>query len=229
MINTDRSHLSIPLFTHLLSYPDKQLSGRFEETQQQLQKNLLTQLQNTVGADALSAASDTTSSASKLLSSGLDMMSQQYNDSDLSKSLSESFAALNPFKPTAKPEKSLPVPVSRSYPAQGAGEKKKGTESSMEALPSQLISMALQATGLSEDDLLQLMKVGEAMSGMTSMATDITKGLTSEFIEREMELLTAIMDGKAVEHHLEPSYYKALSAVVDIHRDGETDRETRLS
>ena len=183
-----------------------------------------------MGADALSVASDTTSSASKLLSSGLDMMSQQYNDSDLSKSLSESFAAFNPFRSTApKTENSPQVPASRSDASRGSVDTKKSTESSIEALPSQLISMALQATGLSEDDLLQLMKVGEAVSGITSMATDITKGLTSEFIEREMELLTAIMDGKAVEHHLEPSYYKALSAVVDIHRDGESDKQTRLS
>ena len=50
---------------------------------------------------------------------------------------------------------------------------------------------------------------------MSAAASDITKGFTAEFIEREMELLRAIIDGKAIEHHLEPSYYKSLSYVTE--------------
>ena len=33
-----------------------------------------------------------------------------------------------------------------------------------------------------------------------------------------MELLNAIIDGKAIEHHLEPSYYKALKNVIESNR-----------
>ena len=61
------------------------------------------------------------------------------------------------------------------------------------------------------------MSVGEAIGDMGTMASDITKGFSSDFIEREIELLSAIMDGKAIEHHLEPSYYKALCYAADNH------------
>ena len=70
------------------------------------------------------------------------------------------------------------------------------------------------------------------MNDFSSLASDITKGLTSEFIEREMELLNAIIDGKAIEHHLEPSYYKALKNVIEsymraMEREREEDEEMR--
>ena len=74
-----------------------------------------------------------------------------------------------------------------------------------------------KSIGLSPQDLAQLMSVGETIGSLGTMAADVTKGLSSEFIEREMELLSAIMDGKAIEHHLEPSYYKALCNAVENH------------
>ena len=77
--------------------------------------------------------------------------------------------------------------------------------------------------GLSSQDLSQLMSVGEAIGDMGTMAADITKGFSTDFIEREIELLSAIMDGKAIEHHLEPSYYKALCYAADNHNKDDDD------
>ena len=218
-----------------LSSHSPQLSGQFEETQQQLQQQLLDQIQMTVGADVLNAAADTTSTATKLFAEGFEMMSQQYSASDITKSLSNSFAAFNPFGSAQTPP-TAPGPVGASKeggqsPSTGAGagagtgtgiisddKDKRKTSLTLEELPAQFISTALQATGLNAQGLAQLMSVGETVSGLSLMASDMTKGLTADFIEREMALLAAIMDGKAIEHHLEPSYYKALSKAADIQR-----------
>lgn len=229
------SYLSTALF---YSY-SAQLSGQLEETQQQLQQQLLDQIQMTVGADMLNAAADTTSSASKLIAEGFEMMSQQYSASDITKSLSNSFAAFNPFGSATGPATTIADRSKEGGQSQGmsavtaAGtgtgtgsdvgdEMKMKAPLTFEELPAQFISTALQATGLSAQGLAQLMSVGETVSGLGLMASDMTKGLTSDFIEREMALLAAIMDGKAIEHHLEPSYYKALSKAADLRRAGVT-------
>jgi hypothetical protein len=181
----------------------------------------------TVGADVLNAAADTTSSATKLISEGFEMMSQQYSASDITKSLSNSFAAFNPFGSAS----TLPVGpgssavVTATEAGSDEGDKRK-PPLTFEELPAQFISTALQATGLSAQGLAQLMSVGETVSGLSLMASDMTKGLTADFIEREMALLAAIMDGKAIEHHLEPSYYKALCKAADIQRAGVTGTGT---
>lgn len=229
------SYLSTALF---YSY-SAQLSGQLEETQQQLQQQLLDQIQMTVGADMLNAAADTTSSASKIIAEGFEMMSQQYSASDITKSLSNSFAAFNPFGSATGPATTIADRSKEGGQSQGmsavtaAGtgtgtgsdvgdEMKMKAPLTFEELPAQFISTALQATGLSAQGLAQLMSVGETVSGLGLMASDMTKGLTSDFIEREMALLAAIMDGKAIEHHLEPSYYKALSKAADLRRAGVT-------
>jgi hypothetical protein len=76
-------------------------------------------------------------------------------------------------------------------------------------MSNQGISQLMSAGGLS-DGLAQIMSVGENINNISVMAADMKKGLATEFIEREMEMLDAIINGKAIEHHLEPSYYKAL-------------------
>ena len=235
------SYLSTALFC---SY-SAQLSGQLEETQQQLQQQLLDQIQMTVGADMLNAAADTTSSASKIIAEGFEMMSQQYSASDITKSLSNSFAAFNPFGSATGPATTIADRSKEGGQSQGmsavtaAGtgtgtgsdvgdEMKMKAPLTFEELPAQFISTALQATGLSAQGLAQLMSVGETVSGLGLMASDMTKGLTSDFIEREMALLAAIMDGKAIEHHLEPSYYKALSKAADLHRAGVTGQAAQV-
>jgi hypothetical protein len=174
-----------------------------------------------VGADVLNAAADTTSSATKLISEGFEMMSQQYSASDITKSLSNSFAAFNPFgSPSIFPTGPGPVAAATATGTESDEGEKRKASLTFEELPAHFISTALQATGLSAQGLAQLMSVGETVSGLGLMASDMTKGLTADFIEREMALLAAIMDGKAIEHHLEPSYYKALCKAADIHRAG---------
>lgn len=193
----------------------------------------------TVGKDVLNMAADTSSSAAKLISEGFELMSQQYSASDITNSLSNSFAAFNPFGsasilPVGPGSADAGRPKEEGQ-GQGQGQSpsmltgaggdegdKKRVPLTFEELPAQFISTALQATGLSAQGLAQLMSVGETVSGLSLIASDMTKGLTSDFIAREMALLAAIMDGKAIEHHLEPSYYKALSKAADINRTGVT-------
>lgn len=45
---------------------------------------------------------------------------------------------------------------------------------------------------------------------------------SEKFIDREMKLLQSILDGKALEHHLEPSYYIALNKVIDFMSGNQT-------
>jgi hypothetical protein len=66
---------------------------------------------------------------------------------------------------------------------------------------------ALNFTGLGEDGFSQLISI-------YNIASDISKGIESSFIERELGILNAIIDGRALEHHLEPSYYKALEKAI---------------
>ena len=42
------------------------------------------------------------------------------------------------------------------------------------------------------------------------------QGLKVIFIERELKLLGSIFSEKALDHHLEPSYYAALKKAIDI-------------
>ena len=42
----------------------------------------------------------------------------------------------------------------------------------------------------------------------------MSKGFESSFIDRELGILNAIIDGRALEHHLEPSYFRALEKAI---------------
>ena len=53
-----------------------------------------------------------------------------------------------------------------------------------------------------------MLSVGDA-------AADVSLGIDDRFIEREMEMLSAILNGKALDHHLEPSYFIALQKAVE--------------
>lgn len=49
---------------------------------------------------------------------------------------------------------------------------------------------------------------------MYNIASDMSKGFESSFIDRELAILNALIDGRALEHHLEPSYFKALEKAI---------------
>jgi len=70
-----------------------------------------------------------------------------------------------------------------------------------------LFNTALNITGLGEDGFNQLVSI-------YNTASDISKGLDSSFIDREIGILNAIVDGRALEHHLEPAYFFALEKAI---------------
>lgn len=56
-----------------------------------------------------------------------------------------------------------------------------------------------------------------SLTNATSLVSSmITSAIEPEksFIDKEVKLLQSILDGRALEHHLEPSYYQALEAVI---------------
>lgn len=73
------------------------------------------------------------------------------------------------------------------------------------------------------ETILQEMKK-QALSILAIPATSlninsvpIPGGITTElFLKQELDLLSAIMDGRALEHHLEPSYYSALTKAAGL-------------
>ena len=77
-----------------------------------------------------------------------------------------------------------------------------------------LFSTALNVTGLGEDGFAQLVS-------MYNIASDVSKGFESSFIDREIGILNAIIDGRALEHHLEPSYFQALEKAIKSNLENE--------
>jgi hypothetical protein len=67
----------------------------------------------------------------------------------------------------------------------------------------------------------QLLSVG-------GVAPDVSIGIDDRFIEREMEILSSILSGKALEHHLEPSYFIGLQKAVEaaLEAEGEGRRQS---
>jgi hypothetical protein len=67
-----------------------------------------------------------------------------------------------------------------------------------------------------------------SVESLSGVAADVSRGFEGKFVEREMQLLSAILNGKALEHHLEPSYFKALQKAVlrDSSGGDNTDRES---
>lgn len=66
----------------------------------------------------------------------------------------------------------------------------------------------LQAAGVGEEDLRQL-------DGLFLAARELSGGVQRQFIDRELEMLASILDSRALEHHLEPSYFEALLALAE--------------
>ena len=88
--------------------------------------------------------------------------------------------------------------------------------------PRQVVSSAMEATGLSDRALVELLTAGgdmlSALGGLGSAAADVSRGLEPGFVEGERQLLQAILNGTALEHHLEPSYFTALQKALDDQR-----------
>ena len=88
--------------------------------------------------------------------------------------------------------------------------------------PKQVVSSAMEATGLSDKALVELLTAGgdmlSALGGLGSAAADVSRGLEQGFVEGERQLLQAILNGTALEHHLEPSYFAALQKALDDQR-----------
>ena len=113
---------------------------QIEDTQQQLQQQLLDQVKNTLGTDVFTVASDTSSLANNFFQSGFDLLNQQYVQS--LKSLED------PKEKERKEKEEKEKEIIRK-----ADEEKKlavaSQNVSVEALSAQFVSMALQATGKS--------------------------------------------------------------------------------
>ena len=209
-----------------------------------MQQELLEQFKSTVGEDAMNAVASTSADANKLFNDGIELATQQYNQSNMSKFITDSVGNFNPFFPPLPFGTPFPTlfPMSESSAAANAAQSitqdptststsiatsTSTQEPPQDDLTAQFMSIAYQATGLSAAGLSQLLSVGDTVNEFHLMATDISKGLTPEFIKREKELFAAILDGKAIEDHLEPSYFKAISKAVlsalDIQDSEEKD------
>lgn len=60
-------------------------------------------------------------------------------------------------------------------------------------------------------DRVKSMSAGDALSMI---------GLDPKFVESEMKMVESLVQGKAVEHHLEPSYFAAITAALDANSGG---------
>lgn len=59
------------------------------------------------------------------------------------------------------------------------------------------------------------------LEGLYTTLRDISGGIDEGFVVREIELLNSILDKRALEHHLEPSYFTSLSRVLKQERKKE--------
>ena len=65
----------------------------------------------------------------------------------------------------------------------------------------------LEVAGLGKEDLQQI-------SGLYATIKDISNGMDPQFVQRELELLDSISDARAIEHHLEPSYFCSIRDLI---------------
>lgn len=56
--------------------------------------------------------------------------------------------------------------------------------------------------------------IDEIRTAVEAFIADIAGGVDESFIERELSIFRSIIDGRALDHHLEPSYFLALKKVV---------------
>lgn len=76
-----------------------------------------------------------------------------------------------------------------------------------DATQKSLLNTAINITGITED----------GFNNLYNIASDISKGFDSSFVEREIGILNAIMDGSALDHHLEPAYFSSIEKALDHH------------
>ena len=81
-------------------------------------------------------------------------------------------------------------------------------------LLSQLPSV-LEAAGIGREDIKKL-------DSLYEMAASVSGGLQKQFVERELSL-ASILDQRAIVHHLEPSYFRSLTAMVEAIEESETN------
>ena len=75
----------------------------------------------------------------------------------------------------------------------------------------------LEVAGLGKEEIQQI-------GGMYTVIKDISSGMDPQFVQRELELLDSILDTRAVEHHLEPSYFSSIRNLLAT-RSGSNDTQ----
>ena len=75
----------------------------------------------------------------------------------------------------------------------------------------------LEVAGLGKEEIQQI-------GGMYTVIKDISSGMDPQFVQRELELLDSILDTRAVEHHLEPSYFSSIRDLLAT-RSGSNDTQ----
>ncbi len=85
-------------------------------------------------------------------------------------------------------------------------------------LLSQLPSV-LEAAGIGKKEM-------EKLDGLYKTAASVGGGLQKKFVERELSLLASILDQRAIVHHLEPSYFRSLTAMIEakVREESETNK-----
>ena len=53
------------------------------------------------------------------------------------------------------------------------------------------------------------------LQGMSALEALSVFGVDQRFVESELKLAESLAQGKAVEHHLEPSYFRAMRTALD--------------
>ena len=149
----------------------------------------------------MNSIASTSADASKLFADGIELATEKYNQSNMTKFISDSIETFNPFFPPLPFGTPFPTLFPASEPSSAATQDSSlastSTSTSIEGQPqpqddltAQFMSIAYQATGLSAAGLSQLLSVGDTVNEFHLLATDISKGLTPEFIKREKELLS---------------------------------------
>ena len=118
---------------------------QLEDTQQKLQKQLLDQVQTTIGADAFAVASETSNFASGFFQNGMNLISQAFEDPKIKEKEKEKAIKdkSSVIKEGQKEENGDMKKI--KFLAEAAAIEQ---NLSVEALSAQFVAMALQATGM---------------------------------------------------------------------------------
>lgn len=78
----------------------------------------------------------------------------------------------------------------------------------------------------SAEGLVSLPDVSTVPQQLSSAVASFLEPETS-FIDKEVKLLQSILDGRALEHHMEPSYYDALEKVIAQYSEQQPESESQ--